>query len=63
MSKTFKVKLVKSIIGCTQSQIKTVRSIGLGKRGSEVILADNPANRGQIFKVQHLLEVNPVRSK
>jgi ribosomal protein L30/L7E len=24
-----------------------------------VTLADNPANRGQIIKVQHLLDVNP----
>ena len=59
MAKSFRVKLVRSVIGCTQDQRATVRCLGLRKCGQEVKLADNPANRGQIFKVQHLLEVTP----
>lgn len=55
--KTFRVRLVRSLIGCTGSQRETVRCLGLRKIGSEKILQDNPANRGQIFKVQHLINV------
>lgn len=56
--KTFRVKLVKSTIGCNPNQRATVRSLGLRKMHSEVVLKDTPSNRGMIFKVQHLLEVN-----
>ncbi len=57
MAKSFRVKLVKSTIGSTQDQKDTVRCLGLRKIGSEKVIADNPANRGQIYKVQHLLNV------
>lgn len=63
MAKAFRVKLRRSTIGCTQSQIRTVESLGLRKLGSEVVLKDNPANRGQIMKIQHLVEVSPEKSK
>lgn len=57
MAKAFKVKLVRSLIGATQDQKDTVRCLGLRKIRQEVTVADNPANRGQIFKVQHLVDV------
>jgi len=57
MAKAFKVKLKKSLIGSTKSQKDTVRCLGLRRIGSEVQIKDNPANRGQIYKVQHLVEV------
>ena len=57
MAKKFKVKLVRSIIGCTESQRETVRCLGLRRIGHQVLVVDHPANRGQIFKVQHLLHV------
>ncbi len=63
MAKAFRVKLVKSVIGCTETQVRTVRSLGLRKTGSEAVLTDNPANRGQVMKVQHLLEVTAEKSK
>ncbi|MGE3973421.1 MAG: 50S ribosomal protein L30 [Bdellovibrionales bacterium] len=62
MAKNFEVTLKKSTIGCTQSQIKTVASLGLRKTGSSAVLADNPANRGQILKVQHLLQVEVAKA-
>lgn len=58
MAKAIKVRLKKSTIGCTQTQKDTVRCLGLGKINSTSTLADNPANRGQIMKIQHLLEVS-----
>ena len=61
MAKSFQVKLKKSPIGSTQPQKDAVRCLGLRKMNSTVTVADNPANRGQIRKVQHLVEVTPVK--
>lgn len=57
MAKVFRVTLKRSTIGCTQSQKDTVRCLGLRKLHQTVELTDSPATRGQIFKVQHLLNV------
>jgi large subunit ribosomal protein L30 len=57
MTKLFVVTLRRSLIGCTETQRATVAALGLRKRHQTVKLADNAANRGQIFKVQHLVNV------
>ncbi|HPI39900.1 MAG TPA: 50S ribosomal protein L30 [Pseudobdellovibrionaceae bacterium] len=57
MAKKFMVTLKRSLIGCTTSQKDTVRCLGLRKRHQTVEVDDNPANRGQIYKVQHLVDV------
>ncbi len=57
MVKSFRVRLKKSLIGSNPSQKDTVRCLGLRKINDEVVVKDNPANRGQIFKMQHLLDV------
>lgn len=57
MAKTFKIKLKRSLIGSNPVQRATIRSLGLRKRNSEVLVKDTPANRGMIFHVQHLLDV------
>lgn len=59
MAKQFRVTLKRSLIGCTKDQRETVRCIGLRKRQQEVVVNDSPAMRGQIMKVQHLLDVKP----
>lgn len=61
MAKSFKVTLKKSPIGCTQDQRATIRALGLRKIRETVVLADNPANRGQIMKVQHMVNVEVQR--
>lgn len=61
MAKTFKVTLKRSLIGCTKDQRETIRCIGLSKRHQTVEVKDNPANRGQILKVQHMVDVEVVR--
>jgi large subunit ribosomal protein L30 len=61
MAKSFQLKLKKSTIGCTQKQKDAVRCLGLRKLNSTAEVADNPAMRGQIRKVQHMLEVTPVK--
>ena len=55
-----KVTLTRSLIGRPETQRKTVVSLGLGKMNSTSILPDNPAIRGQIFKVKHLVKVEEV---
>jgi large subunit ribosomal protein L30 len=50
----------KSIIGYAQDQKDTIHSLGLRKLGKSVIKPDNPAIRGMIFKVRHLVEVEEV---
>lgn len=59
MAKQFRVTLKRSLIGCTQDQRDTVRCIGLRKIRHEVVVKDSPAMRGQIMKVQHLVDVKP----
>lgn len=57
MAKTFLVTQKRSLIACTKSQRATMEAMGLRGRHKSVTMADNPANRGQIMKVQHLVEV------
>lgn len=57
MAKTFDIKLKRSTIGCSPSQIRTIHAMGLKKINSTVTMADNAANRGQLFKVQHMVEI------
>ncbi len=52
-----KVKLVRSLIGRKDDQIKTVEALGLKKINSEVEHNDTPQIRGMIQKVIHLVEV------
>ncbi len=59
--KKFKITLVKSKIGCSKDQLRTVEALGLKRRSQSVVLADNPANRGQVLKIQHLLSVEVVK--
>lgn len=57
MAKTFLVKQLRGLRGCTVSQRETMRCLGLRRIGHVVKVKDNPANRGQIYKVQHLVQV------
>lgn len=57
MAKAFRVKLKKSTIGAAKKQRDAIRCLGLRKINSEVVVKDNPANRGQIYHVQHLVDV------
>lgn len=61
MAKSFLVTLKRSMIGCTQDQKDTIRCLGLRKRHQTVEVKDNPAMRGQILKVQHLVGVEVKR--
>ena len=53
----FRIKLAKSLIGCKKDQIATAHSLGLRKIGHTTTQPDNPATKGKIAKIRHLLEV------
>ena len=55
-----KVTLLKSTIGCKPDQIATVKALGLKKIRSTVVKEDNPAMRGMVFKVKHLVGVEEI---
>jgi large subunit ribosomal protein L30 len=50
----------KSSIGYAHDQKRTIQSIGLRKLNQSVLLPDNPAVRGMVFKVRHLENVEEV---
>ncbi|GAV24662.1 50S ribosomal protein L30 [Carboxydothermus islandicus] len=60
MEKKLKITLVKSVIGQSERQKATVRSLGLRKLNQSVIKADTPEIRGMINKVSHLLKVEEI---
>lgn len=55
-----KVTLKRSLIGRPETQRRTVRSLGLHKLNSVNELPDNPAVRGQLHKVEHLVSVEEI---
>lgn len=59
--KQLKVTLVKSTIGSLEKHKRTVQALGLKKIRSSVVVRDNPAMRGMIFTVRHLVSVEEVQ--
>ncbi len=55
--KTVRVTLVRSPIGFTKDQKQTVLALGLHRMHQTVEHKDNPAVRGMIRKIIHLVEV------
>ena len=58
--KTLRITQIKSSIGYKADQGKTLKALGLGKIGRTVEQVDNPAVRGMIFKVKHLVQVENI---
>ena len=54
---TIKIKQVRSRIRCPKDQKLTLDALGLRKLGRVVEHNDNPAIRGMIEKVKHLVSV------
>ena len=55
--KVIRVTLVKSPIGYTKDQRATARALGLRRMHQTVEHKDNPALRGMIQKIIHLVQV------
>jgi large subunit ribosomal protein L30 len=57
MTKNIEITLTRSVIGRPQDQKDTVKALGLRKLHQSVVKEDNPAIRGMINKVSHLVTV------
>lgn len=55
-----KVTYTKSVIGYAHDQKRTVISMGLRRLNQSVLLPDNQATRGMVFKVRHLVSVEEI---
>jgi len=55
--KALRVTLIKSPIGYTKDQKATARALGLRKINQTVEHTDNPAVRGMINKIIHLVRI------
>jgi len=52
-----KITQVKSLIGANPKQRDTLRTLGLGKIGKTVERPDDPAVKGAVHSVRHLVKV------
>lgn len=59
-AKSIRVTYVKSAIGYNISQKQTVKALGLRRLGDSIEHANNPAIRGMIDRIGHLLAVEVV---
>ncbi len=57
MEKQLTIKLVKSPISYPKNQKDTLKALGLTKMNKVVVKEDNPAIRGMIKTVSHLVSV------
>ena len=57
-AKVIRIKLVRSPIGYTENQKRTVKALGLRKLNQVVEKEDSPAVHGMINTVSHMLEVS-----
>ena len=58
-----KITQTKSTIACLKDQIATIatiKALGLHHIGHTVVKEDNPAVRGMIFKVKHMVKVEEI---
>ena len=55
-----KITLVKSKIGSTKRQKKTVQALGLNKISSSVVQEANPVILGMVKKVHHIVKVDKI---
>ncbi|GGH85343.1 large subunit ribosomal protein L30 [Pullulanibacillus pueri] len=60
MAKKLEITLTRSVIGRPKDQRVTVATLGFKKTNQTVVQEDNPAIRGMIKKVSHLVTVNEV---
>ncbi len=60
MADKLKITLVKSPIGAIPKHRATVEALGLRKLNKTVEMPDNPAVRGMIAHVKHLVKVEEI---
>ncbi len=60
MSKRLKIRQILSGINCLESHKRTIRALGIRRMQQEVELPDNPAIRGMLRHVRHMVEVQEI---
>lgn len=60
MANKLQITLTRSVIGRKEDQRKTVEALGLRKVNQTVEQQDNPAIRGMVNKVAHLVTVKEI---
>ena len=60
MAGKIEIRLIRSVIGGKPVHRRTVKALGLRKINSKVIQNDNPAIRGMVKAVEHLVEVKEI---
>ncbi len=55
-----KVTLIRSVAHRLPNQKKVVKSLGLGRISSTVVLPDNAATRGALMKIAHIISVEEI---
>ena len=56
-NKQIKIKLVRSLIGCSDSQRRVAQALGLKKTNQVVEHYNTPVIMGMVNKVPHLVEI------
>jgi large subunit ribosomal protein L30 len=59
---SLKITLMKGLVGTTQRQRETVRTLGLRAIRSSVVRPDTPVVRGAVNAIAHLVTVEEVSS-
>ena len=59
MAGKLKIQQIKSASGHTQDQHATLRALGIRRMQHTVEHNDTPQIRGMVFKIRHLLKVEP----
>ena len=57
MAKQIKIKLVRSLIGCPETQRKVAKALGLSKTDQVVEHNDSATIMGMVKKISHLVKV------
>ena len=59
-NKKIQIKLIKSLIGCSDAQCKVAKALGFTKKDQIVEHEESPVIMGMVNKISHLLEVTIV---
>ncbi len=58
-----KITQIRSGVGRPETHRKTLRALGLKHHQASVVQQDNPAIRGMLFQVRHLVEVDEMEGE
>ncbi len=60
MAENLKITLIKSTIGAKPKHRLTAQALGLRKISGTVVKKDNPATRGMVNQIRHLVRVEEI---